>query len=574
MRIKSFPILGWLADYKKSEFSGDLIAGTIVAIVLLPQAMAYAMLAGLPPQIGLYSCIVPILMYAVFGTSRTLAVGPVGLMSLMVGSEIVELQIADEPHKLSVAVLLALLSGIMLVLLHVLKFGSAINFISHPVLSGFTSAAALIIGVSQLKHLFGLEVPKSVEFHESVSRALEALPASLNIWTTSIGLASITIMVGLRLGASVKCLERSLPTVLVQMISRSGPLVSIFLGIMLVGFFKLEQADMPVAIVGNIPSGLPPLKLPAIDWELVERILPIASVIAIVGYLESVSVAKALAGRRRQKIDANQELLALGCANIGAAFSGGYPVSGGLGRSMVNFSSGANTQISALVSAFLMALVLLLLTPLFYYLPKSVLAAIIIVAVSGLFDLKTMKQVWVYDRSEGLCLIATFIAVLMLGIEWGILLGALIAIGYHLKRSSRPHVAVVGRIANTEHFRNVARHEVLTCPHVLAMRIDENLYFANIAFIEDYIMALIADNRNAKHLVLICSAVNTIDSSALELLDSLVERLREIDVTLHLSEVKGPVMDRLKKTPFLAKLGPGKIFLSTHEAMTELECNA
>lgn len=572
MQNKIFPILGWLSNYHKSDFSGDLIAGTIVAIVLLPQAMAYAMLAGLPPQIGLYSCIVPILLYATFGTSRTLAVGPVGLMSLMVGTEIAQLQMVNVQEILSLAVVLALISGTILVFLHALRFGSAVNFISHPVLSGFTSAAALIIAISQMKHLLGLEIPKSNHFYESVINLSEAL-STANPATTTLGFSSIVIMVGLRLSIVTQVLEHLLPKILAQIVSRSGPLVSISLGILAVGFLDLDSSHSPVSIVGHIPAGLPPFSLPNIEWELAEKVVPIAFVIAIVGYLESVSVAKALASRRRQKIDANQELLALGCANIGAAFSGGYPVSGGLGRSMVNFSSGANTQISSLITAAIIAIALMLLTPLFHYLPRSVLAAIIIVAVSGLFDLKTFRQVWAYDRYEGICLLATFAAVLILGIEWGILLGALISIGYHLNRSSKPHVAIVGRIANSEHFRNIDRHDVMTCPHVIAMRIDENLYFANTAFIEDYILELIADNQSAKHLVLICSAVNTIDSSALELLDTLIKRLKEAKVTLHLAEIKGPVMDRLKRTSFLEDLSPGMVFLSTHEAMQALDCS-
>jgi len=545
------------------------MAGSIVAIVLLPQAMAYAMLAGLPPQIGLYSCVLPILLYAALGSSRTLAVGPVGLMSLMVGEVIGGLNLSSGADVLFVAVSLALLSGGLLVLMFVLRFGSIVNFISHPVLSGFTSAAALIIGVSQLKQMLGLDMPRAAHFYETTINLVNAAH-TINPATAVLGIAGIAVISGIRTPVLNRFLVGLLPKLLYAVVSKSGPLIAVIGGTVFVWVFELDRTS-GVTIVGEIPSGLPRLSFPRGDWEMFVQLLPMATVIAIVGFLESVSVAKALASKKRQKIDANQELLALGCANIGAAFSGGYPVAGGLGRSMVNFSAGANTQLASVLTALLIAFSLIFLTPLLYYLPRAVLAAIIIVAVFGLFDLKTLKHVWEYDKAEAACLLVTFFAVLIIGIEWGILLGALVSIGIHLQRSSEPHIAIVGRVGNTEHFRNIERHSVTTCSRVIAMRVDENLYFANTSFLEDYIMALIADNQQAKHLVLICSAVNKIDSSALELLDTLIERLRYVGVNLHLAEVKGPVMDQLKKTSFLVRLQPGQVFLSTHVAMQTLD---
>ena len=564
------PVLKWLAEYRKSYRAGDLMAGFVVAIVLLPQAMAYAMLAGLPPQIGLYSCILPILAYAALGTSRTLAVGPVGLMSLMVGAVIAELNLETGPQIYYVAIGLALLSGALLILMYVLRFGMIVNFISHPVLSGFTSAGALLIAISQLKYLLGLDMAKSEHLFQNLVNLFDAIPTA-NPVTAALGITGISIIVGIKLPMIDRLVRRLFPSNFHAVISKSGPLIAVILGTYLVWNFELDRSD-GVSIVGLIPSGLPNLSYPKLEWELIEQLVPMSAVIAVVGFLESVSVAKALASRKRQKINANQELLALGCANIGAAISGGYPVAGGLGRSMVNFNSGANTQLAAVITASLIAVALMFLTPLLYYLPHAVLAAIIIVAVSGLMDLTTLNRVWVYDKSEAVSFVATFLVVLSVGIEWGILFGALISISFHLHRSSEPHIAVVGRVGDSEHFRNVERYPVKTCAHVIAIRVDENLYFANTGYLEDYVMGLIADNPKAEHLVLVCSAVNEIDSSALELLDTLVERLAYAGLTLHLAEVKGPVMDQLKKTPFLERMKPGQVFLSTHQAMQILDC--
>ena len=302
-----------------------------------------------------------------------------------------------------------------------------------------------------------------------------------------------------------------------------------------------------------------------------QDLLPAAGLIALVGFVESVSVAKALASKRRQKIDADQELRALGVANIGAAFSGGYPVTGGFSRSMVNFTAGANTGLAAIVTAILIAFTLAFLTPLFHYLPKAALAAIIVVAVSGLVDFRSLFRIWRYNGLDGFSQLATFAAVLALGIEIGIMLGAALSIAFYLWRTSRPHMAIVGRVGETEHFRNILRHDVKTLPHVLALRVDENLYFANTRFLEDRLLAAVADQPRIKHLVLICSAINFIDASALESLENTVRALSEAGVTVHLAEVKGPVMDKLEKTDFLGHLGAGEVFLSTHDALAKLE---
>lgn len=564
-KIKSFiPILEWLPSYKRTQLPGDLLAGIIVAIVLIPQSMAYAMVAGLPPQVGLYASVLPLLLYSLLGSSRTMAVGPVGLMSLMTGSLLVEMGISDPNQLLTTAALLALLSGLSLIVMRLLKLGSVINFLSHPVISGFTSAAAILIMFSQLKHLLGIDMPTGLGLTEKIGFSLSNID-QINSVTLLIGLFSISLLILIR-GPFSRMLASSTGAVL----GKSAPLVAVIVGILIAATFQLSES-YDVAIVGVIPDGLPELRIPEFDILLWEEILPGAVLIAVVGFLESISVAKALASRRREKIDPNQELLALGASNLSSAFSGGYPVAGGLGRSMVNFSSGANTPLAGMITALLLAFALICLTPYLYHLPRAVLSAIIIVAVSALIDLKTFKKAWRYDRADAASLLTTFFAVLIIGVELGILLGAVISISLYLHRSSQPHIAIVGRIAGSEHFRNIDRHDVETHPHILALRIDENLYFANTNYLEDKIMGMIVDNSEIKELILICSAINFIDTSALDSLEVTIDRLKNAGVTVHLAEVKGPVMDKLKKSNFLAHLGTGQIFLSTHDAFSAFE---
>ncbi len=557
--------MDWLPTYRRELLAGDINAGIIVTIVLIPQAMAYAMLAGLPPQVGLYSCLLPIMLYALFGSSRSLAIGPVGLVSLIVGSTIIEMNLQGQAQTLTVAVTLACMSGILLLLMRILKLGSVINFISHPVLSGFTSAAAILIILSQLKHLLGLETPRAIHLPEALTTITTHLNET-NLTTAMLGIGGIAIMWLLR-----RLADSKQSTNLINILARTGPLIIVSSGIVIVWWLALDKTAN-VNIVGAIPAGLPTLSIPSIDIAMIRELFPAAFIIAIVGYLGNISVAKTLATRKRQKIDADQELLAHGICNLGASISGGYPIAGGFGRSMVNYESGANTPMASVITAALMSVALLFLTPLLYFLPHSVLAAIIIVSVSTLIDYRAFKHAWLYDKADALALLVTFFMVLTLGVEVGILTGASLSIGIYLHRSSKPHVAVIGRVGDSEHFRNVDRFKVKTCEHVIAMRVDENLYFSNTNFIEDAIINLIAENQQAKHLVIVCSSVNMIDASALEALDSIVDRLRQAGVTMHLAEVKGPVMDRLEKSPFLQRLQPGQVFLSTHEAMMKLGC--
>lgn len=565
------PILNWLPAYSRAGLGGDINAGMVTAIMLVPQSMAYAMLAGLPPEMGLYASIIPLMLYAVFGSSRVLAVGPVALVSLMVASTLNSLAGVGEPVQLMQAAgLLALMVGVISIIMGLLRVGVIVNYVSHHVISGFTSAAALIIFFSQFKHLVGVNIPRTHNIFEILAQVYAKLP-SLNTASFSIGIASVVVLLFFRNNMAKLLSGTGLNPSLREIVSKTGALVVVTFSCLVVYGFGLDVSH-GVKIIGVIPGGLPTLAFPDIDMALIPMLLPSAFLISFVGFIESVSVAKALASRRRQKIVPDQELVGLGAANIGAAISGGYPVTGGFSRSSVNYQAGANTPLASLITALLVAMTVTFLTPLFHYLPKAVLASIIMVAVLALVDLKGVVEAWRYSKEDALSLIATFVAVLAAGIEMGLAIGVGGSILIHLWRIRKPHIAIIGRVRGTEHFRNFLRHEVIQSERVAAIRIDESLMFANAAWLEDWALGYIADNTAIEHLVLSCAAINYIDGSALDVFERLEQELKIAGVTLHLAEVKGPVMDRLKKTDFVDQLGDGRIHLSMHEAMTRLGC--
>ncbi len=564
------PALMWLRAYRRQDLAGDLMAGIIVAIMLVPQSMAYAQLAALPPQIGLYASILPLVVYGLLGSSRALAVGPVAIVSLLVASGISTIAEPGSAAYIQLALTLAFLAGVIQIAMGVVRLGFLVNFLSHPVLSGFTSAAAIVIGFSQVKTLLGIQIPRTEGFFPSVAYTAQNLGAT-NFVTLGIGLASIVLLLFFRDRLAGLLRGWKVPEQAIMVITRSGPLVVAALGILLVVALDLDQRAS-VSVVGEVPAGLPPLTLPSMDSSTWAMLLPTALAISFVGYMESISVAKALASKRRQKIDADQELVALGAADLAASLTSGYPVTGGFSRSGVNFAAGANTGLASIITAGLIALTVIFLTPLFYYLPNTVLAAIIIVAVLSLIDLATLRHVWRYNKADAASWLVTFSTVLAFGIEAGILAGVVTSIALYLWRTSRPHMAVVGRVGDSEHFRNVLRHPVQTCPHVIAVRVDESLYFANTKYLEDQLLAMVAERPEVRSLLLICTAVNFVDASALETLESLEQELRDAGVQLYLAEVKGPVMDRLQAIGFVAELGEERIFLSTHEAMRALAC--
>ena len=562
------PILQWSRSYTRADLGHDLFAGVITAILLVPQGIAYALLAGLPPQVGLYAAILPPAIYAIFGTSRTLAVGPVSVVAILVASALgASGHVPGSAGYLHDAIVLAGLCGVILVTMALLRLGTLATLLSHPVLSGFTSAAAIIIIVSQLKHLTGVDLPRGESIFVALVGAWEQRH-SLHMATALIGIGSIIVLAVLRrpLATGLSALGADRRTA--DALSRGLPLLLVLLTTALVAAFNLH--DGGVYIVGAIPSGLPALAIDFFPSDSWRALLPSAFLISIISYVESVSVAKVLANRRRQRVSPNQEMFALGLANLGGAVAGSMPVAGGFSRSMVNYAAGARTQLATLVAVGLVAATALWLTHLFYFMPHAVLAAIIIVAVAPLIDLNEVRATWRYDRADFAALAATFIGVLVINMETGLVAGVLLSLTQFLWRAGRPHVAIVGRVSNTEHYRNIERHRVRTWPSLLLIRVDESLYFANSSYLEDVIAAAIADKPKLEHVVLICSAVNRIDHSALAALEQLANGLREAGITLHLSEIKGPVMDRLGCTDFLDHLKPGQVFLSTDIAVRTL----
>jgi SulP family sulfate permease len=563
------PILDWGLNYRRQDLSGDITAGIIVASLLIPQGMAYAMLAGLPPQVGLYASILPQVIYAFLGTARMLSVAPVAVDSLMVATAISALA-PDESNYLAYAITLAFLVGAIEIFMGVFRLGFLVNFLSQAVISGFITAAAIIIGFSQVKHLFGLKIPQTESFLMTLNYLGQQL-SNTNGITLGLGSICLLSLLYFKKGLGEQLKKRGVNPVAIAFISKTGPLIVVIVSSLVVWGLQLDRVAA-VKVVGKIPQGLPPLTLPLFDLNTIESLIAPALAISFVGFMEAFAVGKFLAGKKGQKVDANQEFIALGGANVAAAFTGGYPITGGLSRSVVNFSAGANTGLASIITAAILALTVLFLTPLFYFLPQTSLAAIILVAVGNLLDFATLKRLWNYDKADAIAWLGAFVAVLLTSVEKGIMLGAVISLLLHLWRTSKPHIAIVGRVEDTEHFRNVLRHPVKTCPHVLAVRVDESLYFVNTKYLENYVMQAVSDNPEVKSLLLVCSAVNLIDGSALETLQSLILDLENMGIEFYMSEVKGPVMDKLEKVGFVEKLGRDRIFLTTDQGMKILEC--
>ena len=563
--LPGMPIFDWGARYDRATMSSDMMAALIVTIMLIPQSLAYAMLAGLPPEVGIYASIAPLVAYALFGSSRVLAVGPVAVASLMTASAVGQFASAGSPQYWEAALILAFLSGLMLLAMGILRLGFFANFLSHPVISGFISASGLIIAASQLKSILGIRADghNLFELLTAIGRQLH----NTNLPTLLIGVGATAFLFWVRKGARPLLVRIGLGARLADMLAKAGPVAAIAASTAAVWHFQLQDAG--VKIVGAIPQGLPPLTLPKWDPMLWQQLLAPALLIGVVGFVESVSVAQTLAARRRQRIVPDQELVALGASNIAASLTGGFPVTGGFARSVVNFDAGAQTPAAGIYTALGLSLAALFLTPALYYLPQATLAATIIVAVLSLVDLGTLKRTWVYSKPDFAAAATTLVVTLGLGVETGLIIGVLLSLALYLYRTSQPHIAVVGWVPGTEHFRNVLRHQVVDSPLLLSLRIDESLYFANARYLEDWINAAVAARPKLKHVVLQCSAINHIDASALESLEAIAHRLQAAQISLHLSEVKGPVMDRLQKTHFLHDLS-GQVFLTHYQALAAL----
>ena len=562
---RTLPILDWGRRYDRQALTSDLVAAVIVTIMLVPQSLAYALLAGLPAEVGLYASIAPLIVYALFGTSRTLAVGPVAVISLMTAAAAGRVASPGTPDFHQAALALALLSGLMLLLMGVLRLGFLANLLSHPVISGFITASGLLIALSQLRHILG--VPGGGDTVPEMLGALLPHLAETNMATLAVGVGSLVFLVWARKRLKPALFRLGLGARPADLLSRTGPALAVIAAIAAVPLFSLEARG--VATVGRIPAGFPGFALPAADLALWGQLAVPAFLIALVGFVESVSVAQTLAARRRQRIVPNQELVGLGAANVAAAATGGMPVTGGFARSVVNFDAGAETPAAGAFTAIGILVAALFLSPFLAQLPVATLAATIIVAVLSIIDTKAPLRTWRYSRRDFAAMAITIIATLLLGVEPGIIAGVVSSLVLHLWRSATPHAAIVGRVPGTEHFRNILRHEVVTFPHLLTIRVDETLSYLNARWLEEFVQEQVAERPALRHVVLMCSAVNAIDASALDSLEAINHRLTDAGIRLHLSEVKGPVMDRLRQSHFLDDLS-GRVFLSQHEAFTTL----
>lgn len=564
--LRYVPIFLWAPKYDSEKLAADSVAALIVAIMLIPQGMAYALVAGMPAETGLYASMFGLTLYCFFGTSNTLSVAPVAVISLMTAAALAKLDLQTTADYVAAAFTLTFLSGVLLMGLGLLRLGFMANFISHPVISAFITASALIITLSQVRHVLGVEASGQTVL-ELFPALVMALPDT-NALTFILGVGSIVGILWCRRGLKALLQSWGVSELPATICSRSGPLLITVVAALLAYVFDLRQYG--VELLGNIPAGLPDLSVPGFTVEQLRALLGSAVLISIIGFVESISVAQVMAAKRRERIDLDQELVGLGTANLASAASGGFPISGGFSRSIVNFEAGAATPAAGLFTALLIALVAVFLTPILFWIPRVCLAAIILVAVYSLIDFSMLSKSWRYSKADFSAVALTLFLTLAVGVELGIAAGVLVSILIHLYKESKPHVAVIGRVAGTEHFRNVNRHQVETFPNQLSIRVDESLYFANTRYLEELIFELIADKPDLRHVILMCTAVNKVDLSALETLEKINETLDELGIQLHLSEVKGPIMDRLANTGFFKTL-TGNNYLSHNQAVEDLK---
>ena len=559
------PLLKSTRGYNRETLIADLLAAVIVTIMLIPQSLAYSLLAGLPAEIGLYASILPLIVYACFGSSRALAVGPVAVASLMTASALAGFAEQGTAAYLAGAITLALLSGLFLLLLGLLRMGFLAYLLSHPVVSGFITASGILIAFSQLKHALGIDIHGQTVVE--MGQTLFLNWGDINLYTVVIGALVILFLVWSRSGAMSLLVRLNVPQHRASLLAKASPIVGVIVTIIITMGLDLDSKG--VAVVGSVPGGLPQLAFPSMSFAMVEQLYLHAIMISIIGYVESVSVGKTLAAKRRQRIDVNQELIGLGAANVASAVSGAFPVTGGFSRSVVNFDAGAVTQMASIFCALGIALVSMFLTPALHYLPKATLAATIIVAVLSLIDLKILRKTWRFSKSDFAGVSMTIVVTLLLGVETGVACGVITSIALHLLRTSMPHIAEVGLIEGTEYFRDVRRYLVTTVPEILSLRMDESLFFANVHHLEGRIYDSVFQKDKIAHVILQCSALSEIDASALEVLEAINAQLAEQGVQLHFSEVKGPVMDTLERAGFLPHVS-GRVFLTQFEAFREV----
>jgi len=561
------PILDVLRHYRRDDFSHDLLAGLVVGVITIPQAIAYAFLAGLPAQAGLYACLAPMVIYAILGSSRHMVVGPVAVAALMVAAAVGTYGPRYGDAHLGLTAVLCLQAGLFLWLLRAFQMGGLVNLLSHPVIAGFVNAAAVLIIISQIPAFTGVAAGNAGSALTQLL-ALPSLIGQLNPATLAMAASSLLALWVIQQHAVALLRRIGLRLPEGHPVARTGPILVTVAATLAVAVWNLD-ALQGLAVVGFVPAGLPDLVVPPFQWQMWIDLAPSAAMIAVVSYVESYSIGTTLATRKRTRLNAHQELIALGAANVGAAFTGAYPVAGSFSRSSVNFQTGARTPVSSLVCVVVIILTLLFFTPLFARLPQAALGAIIVVSVLGIVDIKGVYRHWKGHRDDSITELATFAAVIGFGVETGLLTGVALSIAFFVRQSSRPHIALVGRIGETGQFRNVRRHEVETFPQVAAIRIDENIFFANANQIESKLLKIVQQRPGTRHVLLVCSAVNRIDVSGLEMLYRIRQSFDAMGIKLHLSDVKGPVMDQLQATEFIAEL-TGSVFFSTDQAMRDL----
>ncbi|WP_168381800.1 SulP family inorganic anion transporter [Acinetobacter indicus] len=561
--LNRLPAWQWLKHYNTVTLKSDLLASLIVIAMLVPQGMAYAMLAGLPPVMGLYASVLPMIIYAFFGSSPTLSIGPVAIISMMTFATLNPLFEVGSPVYIQAACLLALMVGVISLLLGILRFGFLIQLISHPVIKSFIIASALLIALGQLKFLFNVPLQAN-NIPEFVLSVFEYI--GLMHWESLIfGIASILFLVFMPKFFNLEAVKQRLGAS--GFIIKSLPLVLVVVSIALVYFFNLQQVG--IKTVGEIPSGFPALSMPFWNLELVLQLLPGAAMIAMISFVESLSIAQATALQQRSQLNSNQELIALGAANIGAGLSSAFPVTGSLSRTVVNADAGAKTSMAGVLSSLFIVLVSLYFTGFFRDLPLTVLAATIIVSIWKLVELKPFIDTWRYSKADGLAMWITFFGVLFIDISTGLIIGIVSTFILLLWRISRPHIAEIGLVEGTQHFRNIQRHQVMTSAKVLSIRIDEDLTFLNSNTLKGFLINAVSQKPELEHVVINGSSISAIDLSALEMLEDLDNELRKLNIQLHFSEVKGPVMDKLQRSKLLNHLS-GKIFLTHYQAIREL----
>ncbi|NNG76716.1 sulfate permease [Acinetobacter sp. ANC 4277] len=557
------PAWQWLQKYNQAKFKSDLLSALIVIAMLVPQGMAYAMLAGLPPIMGLYASILPMIIYAMVGGSPTLSIGPVAIISMMTFATLNPLFEVGSPVYIQAACLLAVMVGVISLLLGIFRFGFLIQLISHPVIKSFIIASALLIALGQFKFL--VDVPLEANNIPQFLLSFWQYIRYSNIETFIFGIVALLFLIYLPKVLSSNAVKSRIGST--AFLSKALPLVLVVVSIAAVYFLNLQEIG--IKTVGEIPSGFPPITMPFWNMDLVITLLPGAAMIAMISFVESLSIAQATALQQRSHLNSNQELVALGLANLSAGFSSAFPVTGSLSRTVVNADSGAKTPLAGVISSLLIVLVSLYFTGFFRDLPLAILAATIIVSIWKLVDFKPFIETWRYSKADGIAMWITFFGVICIDITTGLIIGIVSTFILLLWRISRPHIAVIGLVQGTQHFRNVQRHQVLTSSKVISLRIDENLTFLNTNTFKGFLINAISPYADLEHVVINCSSISAIDFSALEMLEDINAEFRKLNIKLHFSEIKGPVMDKLQHSKLLKHLS-GQIYLSHFQAMQQL----